>query len=330
MKIVQFIASRGRGGSENVVASITNAISNNHIDLELLLLPKSSLVRQINPNIPVNYLHFSSRFNPLLYLELLLFFWYKKPDIIHTHGAKASEMIHLIHRLISSLHIATKHNTRKGKIFNKLAYVTAVSKNVAKSIQNENVKVIYNGLIPLNIQPQSKQNAIFTLCCVGRLDKIKGYDILIQECSKLSFDFVLNIIGDGDEKENLSKLIKELKLEDKVFLCGFREDIETIMSCSDLVVISSHSEGFSLVMVEALFYAPMLISTRVSGAIEILSNTFLIDGFHIADKINMLHAHYDDFRIEFDTLRDRTKNNFLLSRIALEYIDYYHEVLQNA
>lgn len=329
MKVCHFISSIGLGRGEFYI-DLVNELSQ-HAKLYLLIPQNAKFLHRINSRITViEYQAKDTRLNPFLLIEIYKHLKTIQPDIVHTHFAKATEIFYWINKILGFKHIATKHNPRKGKIFNKIAYVTAVSKKVAQSIQNENVKVIYNGLIPLNIQPQSKQNAIFTLCCVGRLDKIKGYDILIQECSKLSFDFVLNIIGDGDEKENLSKLIQELKLEDKVFLCGFREDIETIMSCSDLVVISSHSEGFSLVMVEALFYAPMLISTRVSGAIEILSNTFLIDGFHIADKINMLHTHYNDFRIEFDTLRDRTKNNFLLSHIALEYIDYYHEVLQNA
>jgi len=331
MKIIQFIASKGKGGAENLVASLSNAIKKSKVDVELLLLKKSSLAKQLHTDIPVTYLHFSSRFNPLLYLELLWFFWSKKPDIIHTHSAKATELIHSIASFISPIHVATKHNPRKAKIFNKIHHVTAISKDVAKSIQRPNVKIIYNGITPVATPTKLLHTrGPFIISAIGRLDKIKGYDILIQECSKLSFDFILNIIGDGNEKENLSKLIRDLKLEKKVFLCGFREDIETVMSSSDLVVISSHSEGFSLVMVEALFYAPMLISTRVSGAIEILSNTFLIDGFHIADKITLLHAHYDDFLREFDALREKTKNAFLLSHIALEYIDYYQEVLQDA
>ena len=96
MKVIQFIASKGRGGAENVVASLSNAMFQNGIDIELLLLPKSQLAHQIDPSIPITYLHFSSRFNPLLYLELLWFFIRKKPHIIHTHSAKATEMIYII------------------------------------------------------------------------------------------------------------------------------------------------------------------------------------------------------------------------------------------
>ena len=76
------------------------------------------------------------------------------------------------------IHVATKHNARKGKIFNKIKYVTAVSDDVAKSIQNDNVEIIYNGIEPLNIESSLCENKVFTISAIGRLDKIKGFDIL--------------------------------------------------------------------------------------------------------------------------------------------------------
>ncbi len=51
----------------------------------------------------------------------------KNYDIVHTHGAKATQITYLLNKISPFIHIATKHNTRKGKIFNKVKNVISVS-----------------------------------------------------------------------------------------------------------------------------------------------------------------------------------------------------------
>ena len=328
MKIIQFIASQGRGGAENIVASLSNAMFQNGIDIELLLLSKSQLAHQIDPSIPITYLHFSSRFNPLLYLELLWFFIRKKPHIIHTHSAKATEMIYIIRHFISALHVATKHNARKGRIFNTICHVTAVSQDVQNSIVPARATVIYNGITPKSIPPIAHPQEPFHIYAIGRLDKIKAYDLLIKACSKLSFDFKLHIVGEGKERDALESLSQELNITDKVIFEGFQSDIASVMNQSDLIVISSHSEGFSVVMVEALFYAPVLISTKVSGATEILDEAFLMEQENIQQKIEDIFKNYKTYHTQFDTLKQKHQPSLILENIVLAYNTYYEKILK--
>ena len=328
MKVIQFIASQGRGGAENMVASLSNAMFQNGIDIELLLLSKSQLAHQIDPCIPITYLHFSSRFNPLLYLELLWFFIRKKPHIIHTHSAKATELVYIIRYFISALHVATKHNARKGRIFNKIHHVTAVSKEVQNSIAPARATIIYNGITPKPITPINHPQEPFHIYAIGRLDKIKAYDLLIKACSKLSFDFKLHIVGEGKERDALESLSQELNITDKVIFEGFQSDIASVMNQSDLIVISSHSEGFSVVMVEALFYAPMLISTKVSGATEILDETFLMEQESMQQKIEDIFKNYKAYHTQFDTLKQKHQPSLILKNIVLAYNTYYEKILK--
>lgn len=328
MKIIQFIASQGRGGAENVVASLSNAMFQNSIDIELLLLSKSQLAHQIDPCIPITYLHFNSRFNPLLYLELLWFFIRKKPHIIHTHSAKATELIYTIRHFISALHVATKHNARKGRIFNKICHVTAVSQEVKNSIAPACATIIYNGITPKPIVPINHPQEPFHIYAIGRLDKIKAYDLLIKACSKLSFEFKLHIVGEGKERDALESLSQELNITDKVIFEGFQSDITSVMNQSDLIVISSHSEGFSVVMVEALFYAPMLISTKVSGATEILDEAFLMEQENIQQKIEDIFKNYKTYHTQFDTLKQKHHPSLILENIVLAYNTYYEKILK--
>ncbi len=328
MKIIQFIASKGRGGAENVVASLSNAMFKNGIDIELLLLTKSPLAPQIDPCIPITYLHFSSRFNPLLYLELLWFFIRKKPHIIHTHSAKATELIYTIRHFISALHVATKHNARKGRIFNKIRHVTAVSQEVQKSISPTLATIIYNGITPKSITSIAHPQEPFHIYAIGRLDKIKAYDLLIKACSNLSFDFKLHIVGEGKERDILESLSHELNITDKVIFEGFQSDIASLMNQSDLIVISSHSEGFSVVMVEALFYAPVLISTKVSGATEILDETFLMEQGSMHQKIEDVFKNYKAYHTQFEALKQKHQPSLILKNIVLAYNTYYENTLK--
>ncbi len=326
MKILHFIASKGLGRGEAYIDLVNELCK--HIDI-ILLIPKNALYKErIAKNIKViEYSALNSRKNPLLLMEILWKIKKEKPDIVHTHFAKASEIFYFVNKFLQLPHVATKHNPRKGKIYNKIPNVIAVSKAVRESISNDNVKIIYNGIKQEQVSSSNKNN-IFTILAVGRLDKIKGFDILIGECAKLDFLFQLQIVGEGEERKNLETLIRKLNLEDKVTLMGFRKDIPQIMSNSNMVIMSSHSEGFSLVMIEALFYAKLFISTKVSGATEILDEKFLIDGFHISDKLNKIYKREEEFINDFSLFSDRIKDQFRLENISQTYISYYKRFLK--
>lgn len=327
MKVVQFLASNGWGGMENVFVSLCNELSKN-IKIEVIVFDNNFIIDRLSKDIIIHRLFFSqSRFNPLLYVEIDIILNKIKPDIVHTHGAKATEIFYRLNKLLNIKHVATKHNSRKGSIFNKIEYVTTVSNDARKTIETRKVKVIYNGIEPVKLSFSNIKSDIFTILAVGRLDKIKGFDILIRECSKLDFDFRLNIVGDGGEKENLEKIIKELNLNDQVELIGFRYDIPELMNQADLVVVSSHNEGFSLVITEALFYAQMLISRNVGIAKEILPKNFLIDEFKIAEKINNVYNYLEQYKNQFFEFSKYKKAKFMLSNIGKEYINYYIEIL---
>lgn len=328
MRVVQFLASPGWGGLENVFVNLCNELSK-MIEIDVIVLQNSAVIEKFDKNIRVHVLTRSpSRYNPLLYMELYRLLHKLKPDIMHTHSAKATQIFYYLNMLLDFPHVATKHNSRKGKVFNKLFHVIAVSKGVKESIKNHNVKIIYNGIKPVEILPQNKDE-IFTILAVGRLDNIKGFDILIKECAKLNFAFRLHIIGEGKERVNLEKMIVELALEDKVQLLGFRNDIPQLMKNAEMVVMSSHSEGFSLVMLESIFYGNLFVSTKVSGATEVLDERFLFDGLNLSDKLNDVYRNYMIYKEEYVNLTNELQKKFLLENIAKEHIIYYESIVNS-
>ncbi|ANE33875.1 glycosyltransferase, family 1 [Campylobacter hyointestinalis subsp. lawsonii CCUG 27631] len=314
MKIALFSHSTIFGGVEKIVVETANELSKT--DEILLIIPRGCLYKdKVCSDVQIyEYKSYDKRYNLFLYFEL--FFVLKKfqAEILHSHGTKATQISFIISKFLPFKFIATKHNNRKGKIFNRVSNVIAVSKAVAKTIKKP-CKVIYFGINP--------KDAVFTITAVGRLDKIKGFDILIDEVSKLKFDFILQIVGDGKERENLQNQIKRLNLQSKVKLLGFRSDIRQILANSHLQVISSRNEGLPITLIEGIFYTPIVLSTPVGGISEILDDEFLSTHTNLGSKIEQIYKNYDYFKALFTKKHESLKQILTFQNYILELRKYY-------
>ena len=146
-------------------------------------------------------------------------------------------------------------------------------------------RVIYNGLDLERIRALSKEppaefaNVLsggeHLIVSVGRLTHQKGHRHLIRAVKKLRDDGMrirLMILGEGDLRSDLEKLIRALGLEETVLLPGFVKNPFPYVARADAVVFPSLYEGFSNAIAEALACgAPCISSDHVSGAREILA-----------------------------------------------------------
>lgn len=141
------------------------------------------------------------------------------------------------------------------------------------------VMMIYNPIDNEEIIRKSKEkienfrDKKITFISVGRLVKEKGFDILLKAHKLLLEEGVINnvvILGEGSERENLEKYIKENSLEKSVKLLGFKENPYPYIRQADIIVIPSRYEGFSLVAAESLVLEKKIVSTNCSGPLEIL------------------------------------------------------------
>lgn len=173
------------------------------------------------------------------------------------------------------------------KIYSKYTKIICVSNQAKKAFLNlypkfkDRVDVIYNPIDNKEIIKKSKEkienfrDEIFTFISVGRLVKEKGFDVLLKAHKALLEEGILNnivILGEGSEREELEKYIKENNLKNSVKLLGFKENPYPYIKKSDVVILSSRYEGFSLVIAESLVLNKKIISTDCTGAMEILEN----------------------------------------------------------
>lgn len=133
-------------------------------------------------------------------------------------------------------------------------------------------RVIYN---PVSFQSTKKIKSKKIVLSAGRLVKQKGFDMLIESFKIFKeFDkdnWILKIIGSGEEEEALRKQIIKLNLDKYIVIEPFTNDIKSEMEQAGIFVLASRNEGFGLVVIEALECGIPVISFNNSGPKEILS-----------------------------------------------------------
>jgi glycosyltransferase involved in cell wall biosynthesis len=149
--------------------------------------------------------------------------------------------------------------------------------------------VIYPGVKNVNTIIEKPKNSKPHFLTVARLSPEKGIDKILKAISLIPFDFVYTIIGDGNERENLQKLVKEYKLESKVIFTGQRQNPFTTIEQVDLFLMASSHEGFPTTLLEATSYGIPIVAYNAPGGIaEIIEDG--VNGFLIKENNEVTFA----------------------------------------
>lgn len=168
--------------------------------------------------------------------------------------------------------------------YSKFDEVLCVSKSVKEGIENKynvnNAKVLYNPIDIDKILKLSNEEIDISdeynnikLISVGRLSEEKGYDRLLRVFNKLNtegYNLKLTLVGSGEKYNELYTYIRENGLENNVSLLGYKKNPYKYVKSSDLFVCSSLSEGFSLVIGEAMALGIPVVSVECPGPNELL------------------------------------------------------------
>ncbi|HEV3237340.1 MAG TPA: glycosyltransferase [Gemmataceae bacterium] len=122
----------------------------------------------------------------------------------------------------------------------------------------------------------------FVIGAVGRLSPEKGFDLLIravQEMANVGIKVTLLIVGEGDARHDLERLIHELACADQVQLLGYRTDARSIYEAMDAYALSSLREGLPNVLLEAMAMEVPVVATRIAGVPRLITDK--VDGLLI-------------------------------------------------
>lgn len=152
-------------------------------------------------------------------------------------------------------------------------------------VRADDIALIYNAV---DVTPQTTDRGFLqsrfnlpadSVACiaVGRLVRIKGYDVLIEAVKQAASqipNLVCVIVGEGEAREELTRQIKEAGLEGRVVLAGYlpRETILSMLASCDVFAMPSRYEGTPIAVLEAASMACPILASAAGGIPELVAN----------------------------------------------------------
>lgn len=308
MKIILGITGLAMGGAENQVVSVAENLSQRGHKVTIAYILEPALVVPQVGNVDVVWLGGDKTLLGMAkafrnYLKLI-----KKlqPDVVHSHMFHVNILARVARLFVRTPRVvSTAHSNNEGGRVRMLAYrlthrladvftnvsaeaVTAFEqkkaapKNTMLATHNgiNTTKFSFNPAARLNLRQQLSLNENKVFVAVGRFHAAKDYPNLFNAFVKVlqqQPNCKLLVVGDGELRPELERLLAQLGIEDKVNLLGVRKDVPELLSASDVFVLSSAWEGFPLVVGEALSTERLVVTTDAGGAREFLvNNDFLV------------------------------------------------------
>lgn len=301
MRVLNIINSLSVGGAQRLIRDMVPIMNDKGIETEVLVLRKNNSTFEDELSKLGEYIIFTGIdkiYSPINIHRIL-----KKIDnydIIHTH-LFPSQYWYIIANLINQSKcrsVTTEHNTvnrRRNKfifrypekfIYTKYNKIICISESTEKnlcewipSINNKTI-TIHNGINLDKFKSSYSYQRhelipglaadVKLVLMVARMTKQKDYRTLIMAAKLLPDNYHIVIVGDGSDRDELYKLVYQLKLSNRVHFLGIRTDVERIMKSVDIFVLSSNWEGFGLVAIEAMASGLPVVTSDVSGLSQIV------------------------------------------------------------
>jgi glycosyltransferase involved in cell wall biosynthesis len=225
-----------------------------------------------------------------------------------------------------------------GFVSNSEAIKQSNSKHL--NIQPDKIKVITRGRDSLKFKRKSlepyDQNGSIRFLNVSRLFSVKGHRFIILGFKNFLTKYPnasLSIVGDGPLRNELTILIKENKLENKVLLLGSRTDVPALLPEYDCFVFPSIVEGFSGALIEAMFAGLPVLASDIPQNKEAVTHMetgylFQKESVEEAEKAMLWYKDNRELANKLATNGyEYAKENFELDKIVTSFESYLHTVI---
>jgi glycosyltransferase involved in cell wall biosynthesis len=157
----------------------------------------------------------------------------------------------------------------------------------AAGVPVDRVRVIHNSIDTSRFDAigngRAELDRLFSLppglivIAVGRLSPEKAFEHLIEAARVISSslpDVGFVLVGDGPERERLTRLVRDAGLEARFVMTGFRSDVDRLISGADVLAQSSRTEGLPNVVLEGCAAGVAVVATDVGGTREVIRDGF--------------------------------------------------------
>lgn len=224
-------------------------------------------------------------------------------DVVHTHEYKSDLLGLLAGRLRSVPLVSTAHgwitNSLKSRLligagkrllryFDSVIAVSPAIRDelVRLGVPADRVRLIHNAIVVENYQPQDQAPGALRryfdlpdhariIGNVGRLSREKGQADFIAAAARIARRFpqaYFVLIGDGPDRAALERLAAEQGIAERVLFTGHHRDIRPFYRDLDALALTSYTEGFPNVLLEALCMGKPVLATRVGGVPDIVED----------------------------------------------------------
>ncbi len=206
---------------------------------------------------------------------------------------------------------------------------SSLEKDYIRILKNRSVKVfLVPNMILESKNEVSKLNSK-TIISVGRFNKIKRINLLLEVLKRTENDIKLILVGDGEEKEKIIKQIKKSGLEKRVKLTGmlYKEEVEKQLIKSSIFILTSRSEGLPMVILEAMDKGlPCIAFETKSGVSDIIINNkngYIIKNDNIEEMAKKIDELINNKALlkKFSIEAKKTVKNFSVNNIKKKWIN---------
>lgn len=252
-------------------------------------------------------------------------------DILHCHLGGAAKFVGALSK--SKIKVATFHGFQKAKHYKYIDNFTAVSEAVKnhfvnQGVSEERIVVIPNGVEEKFFEVKSKKDGIFTICQVGNLNKNLELSFQCMSLLKKSgFKIRFLVAGSGVDVKSFYSVLKDLNIYDDVEFLGFVNNVEEVYGKSDLVIGTSHKEGFHLPILEGMASGLPVVTTDSLGVRDFFQdrkNGFFAEPnpYDFFKKIKVLYEN-QEMRISFGKFNRKASYDYTWDRVSSKYYEFF-------
>ena len=323
MKIAHYVLSSTFAGIEQHVQELTDIQGR---DNEIIVICNQSISHHYT-NIEVKVVENISRRSIFGILSLILVLRNIRPDIVHSHGSKTTSIINSVRRFIKLRHVASVHGIKsKTKVYNKAHRVIAGSQKIQDSLKTDS-SLVENWWHPS--LPENINNTAEYVLAIGRLEPVKGFDLLIE--SWVNVNKKLLIVGDGPEHSKLNSLIDKHGLGDFITITPSvsKEGLIEYYKKASLLIVSSRREGGPRVALEALYLHIPVISTNVGHMSQILPQELLAEPDNL-ESLKSLIDNWIDRSMSQESIFEYVAQEYSIDKASKKVLSVYEDLLSKS
>lgn len=308
IKILEGIRQGKIGGGESYLLSLVENLDRDRFEPVVLSFTDGPMVERLkNQGISTHVIHTEKPFDLRVWNKVSDLVKKENINLVHAHGTRAmSNMFHAAKRsrlpLVYTCHAWSFHRdqnplVKKARILSEKfltgkAQVTIcgakANRDEAKELfGNFEAEIIYNSIDPQKFNPNNSYKNIrkelgiaedeIVIASIARFtvqkQPLKLIEAFAEVCKRVK-NVRLLMVGEGEQKNTAIELIAKLRLQEKVILQPFRQDVPDLLAGIDVFVLPSLWEAFPIALLEAMSMGKAVVATNVDGTPEMVQHQY--------------------------------------------------------